>query len=112
MGPTMPDDIYPGITHFTDTMDAIPREFRRHESLLKEVDGKSWVLEDRLPVLVGAAAEQVMRPSRNGVKPGEESTHPAKVVSSDFFPSPPLTRCVLEGLAFDIGVFFLGSIAK
>ena len=111
-GPTMPDDIYPGITHFTDTMDAIPREFRRHESLLKEVDGKSWVLEDRLPVLVGAAAEQVMRPSRNGVRPGEESTHPAKVVSSDLFFFSPWVRCVLEGLVSDIWNCFLGLLAK
>lgn len=84
--PTIPDDIYPGITHFTDTIGAIPREFRRHESLLKEVDGKSWVLEDKLPALVGNAAEQVMRPSRMGVRPGEESTHPSKIVSlTDLF---------------------------
>lgn len=75
----MPHDIYPGITHFTDTLFAIPREFRRHESLLKEVDGKSWALEERLPVVLGEAGRRIMEPAKNGVRPAEEETAEGRV---------------------------------
>jgi hypothetical protein len=88
-----PHGIYPGITHFTDTISAIPREFRRHESLLKEVDGKSWALEERLPVFVSAAAERVMMPAKNGERPGEESIHPSKTVSLSLLLPLALSCC-------------------
>lgn len=45
---THPHGFYPAITHFTDAIAALPREFRRHTSLLKEVDGKAWALEENL----------------------------------------------------------------
>ena len=77
----MPHDVYPGITHFTDTMFAIPRELRRHESLFKEVDGKSWALEEKLPAVLGEIGKRIMEPAKNGVRPAEEETAFGKGVS-------------------------------
>ena len=54
---SMPHGLYPGITHFSDAIDALPREFRRHNSLLNEVDGKAWALEEQLPKLLGQASD-------------------------------------------------------
>ena len=48
---------YPALTHFTDAITALPREFRRHNSLLKEVDAKAWALEDNLLQLLKSASE-------------------------------------------------------
>ncbi|PWY93399.1 hypothetical protein BO94DRAFT_532334 [Aspergillus sclerotioniger CBS 115572] len=48
---------YPALTHFTDAITALPREFRRHNSLLKEVDAKAWALEDNLLQLLKASSE-------------------------------------------------------
>ncbi|KAL1957807.1 hypothetical protein VTO42DRAFT_5525 [Malbranchea cinnamomea] len=78
----IPHGMYPGITHFTDTIFAIPREFRRHESLLKEVDGKSWALEERLPLLIGEASRRIMEPAKNEVRPGEETEFFEKAAGS------------------------------
>lgn len=47
--------IYPAITHFTDAIGALPREFQRHASLLKEVNSKAWRLEEVLPAQLDAA---------------------------------------------------------
>ncbi|KIV83179.1 hypothetical protein PV11_05229 [Exophiala sideris] len=43
-----PLGMYPAITHFADAIAALPREFRRHNSLLKEADAKAWALEESL----------------------------------------------------------------
>lgn len=45
---------YPAITHFTDAITALPRELRRHTSLLKEVDAKAWAPEAHLQTLLAA----------------------------------------------------------
>ena len=45
---------YPAITYFTDAITALPREFRRHTSLLKEVDAKAWAPEAHLQTLLAA----------------------------------------------------------
>ncbi|PGH18605.1 hypothetical protein AJ79_00384 [Helicocarpus griseus UAMH5409] len=50
-----PHGLYPAITHFTDAITALPKEFRRHASLLKEVDGKAWALEEALGKQLDAA---------------------------------------------------------
>ena len=47
-GASGPHGFYPALTHFTDSIAALPREFRRHNSLLKEVDAKAWALEENL----------------------------------------------------------------
>ncbi|OAL32641.1 hypothetical protein AYO20_07799 [Fonsecaea nubica] len=43
-----PPAMYPAITHFADAISALPREYRRHTSLLKEVDAKAWGPEENL----------------------------------------------------------------
>ncbi|KAF9888025.1 hypothetical protein FE257_009415 [Aspergillus nanangensis] len=55
--PSIPHGFYPALTHFTDAITALPREFRRHNSLLKEVDAKAWALEDNLLQLLKSSAE-------------------------------------------------------
>lgn len=47
-----PHGFYPAISHFTDAITALPRDFRRHTSLLKEVDAKAWALEENLQKLL------------------------------------------------------------
>lgn len=44
--------LYPAITHFADAIAALPREFRRHNSLLKEVDAKAWLPEENLQTVL------------------------------------------------------------
>jgi hypothetical protein len=53
----VPHGFYPALTHFTDAITALPREFRRHNSLLKEVDAKAWALEDNLQQLLTIASD-------------------------------------------------------
>lgn len=50
--PPEPLTYYPAITHFTDAITALPRDFRRHTSLLKEVDAKAWALEENVQKLL------------------------------------------------------------
>ncbi|KAL4958408.1 hypothetical protein BDW69DRAFT_153989 [Aspergillus filifer] len=56
----VPHGFYPALTHFTDAITALPREFRRHNSLLKEVDAKAWALEDNLLQLLKASSESAV----------------------------------------------------
>lgn len=51
-----PIDIFPAITHFADTITALPKELVRHFTLLKEVDAKLFAPEEQLFKLVAAAA--------------------------------------------------------
>lgn len=55
--PPVPHGFYPALTHFTDAITALPREFRRHNSLLKEVDAKAWALEENLLQLLKYSSE-------------------------------------------------------
>lgn len=55
--PAVPHGFFPALTHFTDAITALPREFRRHNSLLKEVDAKAWALEENLQQLLSVASE-------------------------------------------------------
>ncbi|OJJ49421.1 hypothetical protein ASPZODRAFT_129875 [Penicilliopsis zonata CBS 506.65] len=60
--PPVPHGFYPALTHFTDAITALPREFRRHNSLLKEVDAKAWALEDNLLQLLQVASDAEVVP--------------------------------------------------
>lgn len=53
----IPHGLFPALTHFTDAITALPREFRRHNSLLKEVDAKAWASEDNLHQLLLSASD-------------------------------------------------------
>ncbi|KAL4881952.1 hypothetical protein BJY04DRAFT_187732 [Aspergillus karnatakaensis] len=57
-----PHGFYPALTHFTDAITALPREFRRHNSLLKEVDAKAWALEENLLQLLKSSSESQSTP--------------------------------------------------
>lgn len=69
--PPVPHGFYPAITHFTDAITALPREFRRHNSLLKEVDAKAWALEENLLQLLQSSLES---------QPVPHPPHPAPIV--------------------------------
>lgn len=64
--PPVPRGLYPALTHFTDAITALPREFCRHNSLLMEVDAKAWALEENLLRLLKHSSESqpVPRPSQ------------------------------------------------
>ncbi|KAJ5297687.1 hypothetical protein PENANT_c005G02433 [Penicillium antarcticum] len=67
----VPHGFYPALTHFTDAITALPREFRRHNSLLKEVDAKAWALEENLLQLLEHTCES---------QPVVHPPHPAPIV--------------------------------
>ena len=47
-----PHGFYPAIQHFADAITALPHDYRRHTSLLKEVDAKAWQPEEALQTLL------------------------------------------------------------
>lgn len=57
-------DIFPAISHFTDTITALPKELVRHFTLLKEVDAKLFIPEDQLFKLVNEASNSPLLESR------------------------------------------------
>lgn len=58
-----PHGFYPAISHFTDAISALPRDYRRHASLLKEVDAKAWLPEENLHTLLSQClTERQTRP--------------------------------------------------
>ena len=82
MSSPVPHGFYPALTHFTDAITALPREFRRHNSLLKEVDAKAWALEDNLLQLLKAASESQPTPYPPNAAPIIEG-----VVREDLLPA-------------------------
>ncbi|KAL7951093.1 hypothetical protein V8C42DRAFT_308481 [Trichoderma barbatum] len=50
-----PIDIFPAITHFADTITALPKELVRHFTLLKEVDAKVFTPQEQLFKLIASA---------------------------------------------------------
>lgn len=50
-----PIDIFPGVTHFSDTITALPKELVKHFTLLKEVDAKIHVPQQALFQLIDNA---------------------------------------------------------
>lgn len=62
-GAPEPHGFYPAISHFTDAVAALPRDYRRHISLLKEVDAKAWLPEENLlKILEQCQTERRSRP--------------------------------------------------
>lgn len=59
-----PIDIYPAITHFADSITALPKELVRHFTLLKEVDAKIYIPQEQLFKLVSAATSSSIPESR------------------------------------------------
>jgi hypothetical protein len=82
--PPAPHGFYPALTHFTDAITALPREFRRHNSLLKEVDAKAWALEDNLLQLLKVSSESQPVPCPLNPAPIVDG-----VVRDDIVPADP-----------------------
>jgi hypothetical protein len=66
---------FPAITHFTDAVDALPREVMRHFTMLKEMEAKLHGPDEMLVEL----AKRIER--LPGRKPNEDDAHPANGVS-------------------------------
>lgn len=49
-----PPGFFPAITHFTDSITALPKEMIRHYTMLKEVDAKVYGPEEKLGQLLHA----------------------------------------------------------
>ncbi|KAF2401037.1 hypothetical protein EJ06DRAFT_582027 [Trichodelitschia bisporula] len=64
--PTAQPGFFPAITHFTDTVDALPKEMIRHTSMLKEVEAKLHAPDAELRRLA-SAIEKLPPPPRNHV---------------------------------------------
>ncbi|OAQ80021.1 PHD finger domain-containingprotein (Ing1) [Purpureocillium lilacinum] len=80
-----PIDIFPAITHFADTITALPKELVRHFTLLKEVDAKLFGPEDQLFKLVEQAANAPApepRPSNDATGVGASSSAPMSTQNS------------------------------
>ncbi|KAI9932974.1 hypothetical protein MW887_009228 [Aspergillus wentii] len=82
--PSIPHGFYPALTHFTDSITALPREFRRHNSLLKEVDAKAWALEENLLQLLKVSSESQSVPC-----PSNPAPIVGGVVREDVLPTGP-----------------------
>lgn len=87
--PPVAHGLYPALTHFTDAVTALPREFRRHNSLLKEVDAKAWALEENLLQLLKASSESTPVPYPPNPAPIVDG-----VIREDFLPK---VRALLGG---------------
>ena len=62
---------FPAITHFTDSITALPREMIRHYQMLKEVDAKIYGPEEKLGQLLGAGLRApVLRPAESQIDTG------------------------------------------
>ena len=57
--------MYPAITHFSDAIAALPREYRRHTSLLKEVDAKAWGPDESLQNILDQCLADGANTTRN-----------------------------------------------
>ena len=55
---------FPAITHFSDSISALPKEMIRHYTMLKEVDAKICGPEDTLKQLVNAALKAPVPPRK------------------------------------------------
>ncbi|KZF24850.1 hypothetical protein L228DRAFT_57071 [Xylona heveae TC161] len=60
--PTGPPGFFPAMTHFTDTITALPKEIVRHFTLLKEVDAKAYGPEETLHQLSEVALSTPLPP--------------------------------------------------
>lgn len=106
----VPHGFYPALTHFTDAITALPREFRRHNSLLKEVDAKAWALEENLLQLLEHSSES---------QPVAHPPHPAPIVGGvireDILPQVSRLFNLLYLRGYLVKVFFFfapGSLSN
>ena len=68
---------FPAITHFTDSITALPKEMSRHYTMLKEVDAKICGPEDLLKQLVNAALKAPVPPRKGYAMNLDHNSHNA-----------------------------------
>ncbi|KAI9777595.1 MAG: hypothetical protein M1839_008649 [Geoglossum umbratile] len=83
---------FPGITHFTDAITALPKDIIRHFTLLKEVDAKLHGPEDSLAEYINVAAN-TPAPER---KPS--CSHVEAVGVMPPTESPPIIKFTIDGV--------------
>lgn len=112
-----PIDIFPAITHFADTVTALPRELVRHFTLLKEVDAKIFTPQEQLFKLVSAATSGEFpesRPAPDGASNAAPASAPMSAQGSSHSHAPNGTP--LPGPPDDstaaLGVFDPSNIPK
>ena len=72
---------FPAITHFTDSITALPKELIRHYTMLKEVDAKIYGPEAELGQLLYKALANP--PSRKPISPAlKGKIHPTSILRS------------------------------
>lgn len=81
-GAAEPPAFYPAITYFADAIAALPRDYRRHTSLLKEVDAKAWSSEESLQTLLTQCLIETNTP-RNVDATGHGAAATATVAMDD-----------------------------
>ena len=84
---TEPHGFYPAVQHFADAITALPRDYRRHTSLLKEVDAKAWQPEANLQTLLiqcvkGAAATALSTNLQSALALSADATNEAVLSST------------------------------
>ncbi|PNY28510.1 Chromatin modification-related protein, partial [Tolypocladium capitatum] len=112
-----PIDIFPAITHFADTITALPKELVRHFTLLKEVDAKLFSPEEQLFKLVTAASNASSpepRPNNDASSIAAPTSAPmsAQNSSSGITPTAQSAPSTVEPHATAIGVFDSSNIPR
>ncbi|KAL4921766.1 hypothetical protein BDW62DRAFT_174439 [Aspergillus aurantiobrunneus] len=97
----VPHGFYPALTHFTDAITALPREFRRHNSLLKEVDAKAWALEDNLLQLLQVSSESQSIPYPSNPAPVIGGVVRDDLLSADHSRTPESAESKNRRVLFD-----------
>jgi hypothetical protein len=86
---------FPAITHFTDSISALPREMIRHETMLKEVDAKMCGPEEMLKQLVNAALKAPIPPRKAPAEGKKHAQHSHNILESNHcspVPTPALVN--------------------
>ncbi|KHN97350.1 p33ING1b (ING1) protein [Metarhizium album ARSEF 1941] len=86
-----PIEIFPAITHFADTISALPKELVRHFTLLKEVDAKIFAPQEQLFQLVAAISNSSLSEVRaNNDAPGTAQPSSAPMSTQNSSSGMPL----------------------
>ena len=78
---------FPGITHFTDTITALPKEMIRHYTMLKEVDVKIFAPEEHLKKLMATIPPRPPPDDDAADFARRQHFHHARLAMSEMLPS-------------------------
>lgn len=78
---------FPGITHFTDAITALPKEMTRHSTMLKEVDAKIYGPEEQLKRLIATIPSSNFSQDDPTDTARRQHFHAARFIMSDMLGS-------------------------